>query len=314
MSIFVERSPQVKCRFTNFREKYLNEDMMATLTFSNYNFVGPSKQFYIPCYQLLFYMCSRSTTFTIFTIFTIILASFPSSEPWDYRWHLPAHWVFQTARLLSPWDVIIRQVEASHWIPWFFFGVSILVFWVWEIESNKKSWLHMTSNLSLWSLVTMSGCRGIVKAWTRMLIFCSIRTTSHRKQAHLGVLAMLNARIHRRRNLFVFASTVATFPPKKKRRKRTCFDTNYVPFNDSSGSWTKSEWQCCLPISLLSFVRLRIRNHHLWHDVWHGWRRQDLTHPNPQSLRMEARKQFLLQPGAVETASVWCETHSCIMT
>ena len=129
MSIFVERSPQLKCRFTNFREKCLNEDMMATLTFSNYNFVGPSKQFYIPCYQLLFYMCSRSTTFTIFTI---ILASFPSSEPWDYRWHLPAHWVFQTARLLSPWDVIIRQVEASHWM---FHGF----FWCFNIryESGK---------------------------------------------------------------------------------------------------------------------------------------------------------------------------------
>ena len=52
-------------------------------------------------------------------------------------------------------------------------------------------------------------------------------------QPHLGV-AILNAllgfqaRIHRRRNLFVFASTIAaksTFPPKK-RGKRTCFNKN----------------------------------------------------------------------------------------
>lgn len=95
-----------------------------------------------------------------------------------------------------------------------------------------KQKILMTSNLSLRSLVVGGGIlQGFLEARSTLdaKILCSIPppTGNNRKQPHLGV-AILNAllgfqaRIHRRRNLFVFASGDAEmqlFHQKKQRKK-----------------------------------------------------------------------------------------------
>ena len=131
-------------------------------------------------------------------------------------------------------------------------------------------------------------------------------------QPHLGV-AILNAllgfqaRIHRRRNLFVFASTIAaksTFPPKKQRKK------NLFQQKHTKTMYLEMTFQVLGPkVNHMLPVAYQFPCFHFFaslyeiiiFDMMFGMARQGRISKSAKNT--EAGNQFLLQPGAVETAS-----------
>ena len=205
------------------------------------------------------------------------------------------------------------QVEASNWMFHGFF----VCFNMKNREIESMSKILMTSNLSLErSLVVFSGeSLGVFEARgptpPRCLSFAAFTVSpptgnvSHLGVAILNALLGFQARIHRRRNLFVFASTMQRKQlfHQKKQRKKNLFQQKtykkYVPWNNFSGSWTKSK----------SHVAYQFPCFHLFaslyeiimFDMMFGMARQDRISKSAKNT--EAGNQFLLQPGAVETAS-----------